>query len=89
MENLDKIETLLCDHHFPQDARRFLLGVVVFAQPRGLAAQAAVPALQPRVSPCIGKSQPYTIPAPQKPCALPRVCDAGGGPGVGQPHREV
>ena len=32
MENLDKTETLLCDHSFPQDTHRFLFGVALFNQ---------------------------------------------------------
>lgn len=89
MENLDKTETLLCDRHFPQDARWFLFGGMVFNQtllPRRVVAYVAVPAPHPGDSLCLGEPQYYTPPpVPQKPRVLLHVCRAEV-PNLGQPH---
>lgn len=69
MENLDKTETLLCDRHFPQDARWFLFGGMVFNQtllPRRVVAYVAVPAPHPGDSLCLGEPQYYTPPPPYR-----------------------
>lgn len=68
-ENLDKTETLLSDHHFPQDTPWFLFGVAVFNQtllPGRVVAHAAVPAPHPGDSPSLGEPQRYTIPRTAK-----------------------
>lgn len=80
-ENLDKTETLLSDHHFRQDTRQFLFGVVVFNQtllPGRVVAHAAVPATHPGDSLRPGEPQRYTIPCTTKTyCVCATACLEG------------
>lgn len=82
MENLDKTETLLCDRHFPQDARWFLFGGMVFNQtllPRRVVAYVAVPAPHPGDSLCLGEPQYYTPPPPTAKTSCAAACLQGWG----------
>lgn len=62
MENSDKTETPLSDHHFPQATCWFLSGVTVFNCLGGVVAHMTLPPPHPGDVPCLGEPQDHKIP---------------------------